>query len=91
MGTFGGALEARGIPARGDRLVGEASGEVEVERGVLVLRRIVVTYRLRIDGDQRDAVERVHAVHHSKCPVYQSIHGAIEIATTYRIERADAE
>ena len=46
IGTFGGALEARQIDASNGKLVGEVIGEVEVEEGVLVIRRIHVAMRI---------------------------------------------
>jgi flavin reductase (DIM6/NTAB) family NADH-FMN oxidoreductase RutF len=48
-GTFGGTLEARGISAGDGRLISEATGEVETEGRVLVIKRIRVRYRLRLE------------------------------------------
>ena len=81
MGTFGGALEARQIPASGDRLVGRATGEVELEEKVLVLRRIHVRLELRVAADQRDTAERVHGFFANACPLYRSLKGTIAITT----------
>ncbi|MFN2441814.1 MAG: OsmC family protein, partial [Thermoanaerobaculia bacterium] len=75
-GTFGGALAARRIAIQ--ELIGNAVGEVEVEQQVLVLKRIHVTYELAAPGADRETVDRVHAVHHQGCPVYRSIHRAID-------------
>lgn len=86
MGTFGGALEARGIKASEGHLGAEVRGEVEKEEGVLVIRRIHVTYRLRADEDDRETVERVHDMHAMKCPVYRTLHRCIDISTEYRME-----
>ena len=72
MGTFGGALEARGIDASGGRLVGDITGETEVEGGVLILKRIHAHYKLRAAGEQRETVERVHGFHQDRCPVARS-------------------
>jgi uncharacterized OsmC-like protein len=70
------------VPARRDRLVTEAVGEVEEDGGVLVLKRIRVTYRLTLDaGADRDKVQRAFEHHTAKCPVYRSISGAVEIDT----------
>lgn len=65
--------------------MGEATGEVETEEGVLVIRRIHVHYRLAAPEAVRDTVERVHAVHHRSCPVYRSLHRAIAITTSYEL------
>lgn len=87
MGTFGGALEARGIQASGGNLTAEAEGDVEIEDGVLVLRRIRVHYRFATPADAGDVVERVHRIHKEHCPVYRSIHKAIDVTTTVEMER----
>jgi uncharacterized OsmC-like protein len=59
-----------------------ARGEVEVDEGVLVLRRIHVTFTLReVDADKVAAAERVHDVFKPKCPIYRSLHRAIDITT----------
>lgn len=61
-------------------------GEVEKEDGVLVIRRIHVRYELKGGEDQRETVERVHAMHADKCPVYRTLHGCIDITTEYELE-----
>ena len=81
MGTFGGALEARGIPAAGGRLVAEAIGEIETEDKVLVIKRIHVKLRLKAAPEQREAIERVHGMFADRCPVYRSLRGSIEMST----------
>ena len=59
----------------------DATGEIELDDGVLVLERIHVRYRLRADEEQREAAERAHEHHHSRCPVYRSIGGSVAITT----------
>lgn len=59
----------------------EAEGEVELEEGVLVLKRIRVRYTLRIESGREDTARRVHEVHHRGCPVYRSVSGCIDITT----------
>jgi organic hydroperoxide reductase OsmC/OhrA len=82
VGTFGGALEARQIPAAGDRLVGRATGEVEVEDRVLVLRRIHVKLELRVaPGEATETARRVHGFFADSCPLYRSLRGALSITT----------
>ncbi len=56
-------------------------GEVEADDKVLILRRIHVLYKLRAPADQREVIERVHAMHARYCPVYRSLAGAIDITT----------
>ena len=53
MGTFGGALEARQIDASNDKLTADVRGEVELEEGVLVIRRIHVAMRLVAPEEKR--------------------------------------
>ena len=59
----------------------EATGEIELEDKVLVIKRIHVNYRLRIPADQHDVAERVHEVHQRACPVARSIEAAIDVST----------
>ena len=87
MGTYGGALEARQIPAGEGKLVAEAAGEVEKESdGVLVLKRIHVTLRLKAPETARETAERVHGFFADKCPVYRSLKAAIRITTSLEFE-----
>jgi uncharacterized OsmC-like protein len=63
--------------------VTEAVGEVENEEGTLVLKRIRVTYRLKLPpGADRESVQRAFERHPESCPVYRSIGGAVEITTS---------
>jgi uncharacterized OsmC-like protein len=79
---LGGALEAREIDAGGDRLTALARGDVEVEEGVLVLRRVHVLFTLKgVSRDKIAAAERAHEVFKPKCPVYRSLQKAIVITT----------
>ena len=68
--------------ASGDRLTAIARGEVELEEGVLVLRRIHVVFTLKeVAADNVAAAQRAHDVFKPKCPVYRSLYRAIEITT----------
>ncbi|MCH8292743.1 OsmC family protein [Candidatus Poribacteria bacterium] len=80
-GTFGGALEARNIPAGEGQLYSEARGEVETEGNVLVIRRIHVTYHLKVDAKHRETASRVHGFHADHCPVARTIGGCVDITT----------
>ena len=83
-GTFGGALEARGIPAGEGYLESDTIGEIEKEGNVLVIKRINITYKLKIATqlleEKRDAIDRVMRVHPNSCPVYRSISGSIDVS-----------
>ena len=90
-GTFGGALEARGIPAGEGYLTSETTGEIEKDGNVLVIRRIHIVYHLKIDAqllaEKREAMERAYKVHPPSCPVHRSIAGCIEITTDLVVEQ----
>ena len=85
MGTFGGALEARQIDASGGRLTADVTGEVETDDGVLVIRRIHVHLTLVAGAEVRDAVERVHGFYAMRCPLYRTLHDAIQLTSTYTL------
>lgn len=85
VGTFGGALEARQIDASGGRLTAEATGEIEAEDGVLVIRRIHVVMRLAAAADLRETVERVHGFYAMRCPLYRTLHKSIELSSSFEL------
>ncbi|HEX6254955.1 MAG TPA: OsmC family protein [Euzebyales bacterium] len=88
-GTFGGALEARGIPAGDGRLRGHTTGEIETEGRTLVLKRVHVRYELQVDdAADRAKTDRAHAVHADHCPVARSIRDAIDITTELELTAA---
>jgi uncharacterized OsmC-like protein len=82
MGTFGGALEARQIDASDGKLTANVTGEVEEEDGVLVIRRIHVSMRLLAPEDTREKVQRVHSVYAMSCPLYRTLHNAIQLSSS---------
>ena len=85
VGTFGGALAARKIDPDEGRLTADVRGEVEDEEGTLVIKRIHVAFSLRADAAVRDTVERVHGVYAMKCPIYRSLHTAIQITSSWTL------
>ena len=85
MGTFGGALEARQIDASSGRLTADVVGEVEKEEGVLVIRRIHVALRLVAPEQVRETVERVHGLYAMRCPLYRTLHNAIQLTSSYTL------
>jgi uncharacterized OsmC-like protein len=84
-GTLGAALEARQIDASGGKFSSEAVGEIELDGGVLVIRRIRVHYKLQAPETARETVERLHGVHADKCPVARSLSPGIDIQTSYEL------
>jgi uncharacterized OsmC-like protein len=87
MGTFGGALEARQIDASNGRLTADVKGEVESEDGVLVIRRIHVAMRLVAAEEARATVERVHGIYAMHCPLYRTLHNAIQLTSSFDLVR----
>jgi len=85
MGTFGGALEARKIDASHGKLVADVTGEVETEDNVLVIRRVHVDMMLNTSEANREMVERVHGIYAMNCPLYRTLHNAIQLTSSYRI------
>ncbi len=56
-----------------------------MENGVLVIKRIRVLYTLSsCPADKREAAERAHQHHASRCPVHQSIGGCVAMTTELR-------
>ncbi len=91
MGTFGGALEARQMDASEGRLTADVTGEIELEDGVMVIRRIHVAMRISAPESSRDNVERVHGFYAMKCPLYRTLRGAIQLSSSYTLETSDAK
>jgi hypothetical protein len=87
MGTFGGALEARQIDASNGKLTADVTGEVETEDGVLVIRRVHVAMRLvaQETSGMKQTVERVHGLYAMKCPLYRTLHQAMQLTSSYVI------
>jgi len=84
MGTFGGSLEARQIDASNGKLTAEVIGEVEAEEGVLVIRLIHVAMRLVAPKEAKEIVERTHGIYAMSCPLYRTLHNAIEAPASFR-------
>lgn len=85
LGTFGGALEARRIDPNNGKLAADIIGEVETEDGVLVIRRIHVTFQLAAPEQARETVERVHSIYAMSCPLYRTLHKTIQLTSSYTL------
>jgi organic hydroperoxide reductase OsmC/OhrA len=66
------------------------TGEVEKEDNVLIIKRIFVTYHLKLADDHRDTAQRVHGFHADYCPVARSIGNCIDIQTELIMESLQA-
>ena len=79
-GTLAGALEARQIAAYGGSLETEVEGDIEEgENKVLLLTRVHIKYRMKIPRGKREQAERALSLHHSRCPVSQSVERGIRV------------
>lgn len=85
LGTFGGALEAHQIDASHGKLTADITGEVEQEEGVLVIRRIHVAMRLAAPQEVKSTVERVHEMYAMRCPLYRTLHKAIQLTSSVEL------
>jgi uncharacterized OsmC-like protein len=74
------------VDASGGKLDAEVRGEIEDDDGVLIIKRIHVTYHLRALEEQREVVARVHGFHRRFCPVYRSLEAAIDITTDLELD-----
>lgn len=61
-------------------------GEVEKENNILIIKRIYVTYQLKLADGDCETAERVHGFHADYCPVAQSIRDCIDIKTELIME-----
>jgi organic hydroperoxide reductase OsmC/OhrA len=53
---------------------------------VLVIRRIHVTYQLKLKPEQREIAQKVHGFHADVCPVARSLKGSIKVTTELKLE-----
>ena len=67
-------------------MTADTSGEIEKDGNVLVIKRIHVTYHLKVKPEQRETAEKVHGFHADYCPVARSIKGCIDITTELQME-----
>lgn len=80
IGTFAGSLRRARVRIEPEDLTAVAHGSISPDDdGVLVLRRITMSYTLAVDEEQREAAEEVHAAHVARCPNARSVMPAIEI------------
>jgi len=58
-----------------------------VDEGVLVLRRIHVVFSLKgVPEEKIDSAQRAHDVFKTKCPIYRSVHRAIDVTTALNLD-----
>jgi uncharacterized OsmC-like protein len=52
---------------------------------VLVIRRIHVAMRLVAPEEKRATIERVHGIYAMNCPLYRTLHSAIQLTSSYEL------
>ena len=65
----------------------DARGEIEKDGNVLIIKRIHVTYHLKLKPEQQETAEKVFGFHADKCPVARSLKGSIDISTELQMEK----
>lgn len=73
------------MPAGEGRLSSHATGEIELDGKVLVIRKIHVRYQLKADAKGRDIAERVLGIHADSCPVARTLKGCVALSTSLDI------
>ncbi len=73
------------IDASEGRLPADVTGKVETEDGVLVIRCIHVAMRLMASEQVRETVERVHGLYPMRCPLYRTLHKAIQLTSAWEL------
>lgn len=67
-------------------LSSEVQGEIELDGKVMVIKRIHVTYHLKLQPDQRKTAEKVHGFHVDYCPVARTMKGCVDFTTELKME-----
>ena len=52
----------------------------------MVIKRIHVSYRLKLEPEQRKIAEKVHGFHIDYCPVARTMKGCVDITTELNLE-----
>ena len=82
LGTFGRALESRGIPSQPNRLTARVEGDIVDEDGVMALRAIRIRYAVKLPAGKRAAAERALRFHERGCPLATTLRGAVTVSYT---------
>jgi hypothetical protein len=61
----------------------ELPNAFELEEGVLVIRRVYVAMHLMTAEENRSVVERAHAIYAMRCPLYRTLHKAIQLTSSF--------
>lgn len=86
VGTFGRALEVRGIPSQPNRLSADIEGDIVDENGVMALRAIRIRYQVALPAGKREEAERALRLHERGCPLANTLKGSVDITYTADFE-----
>ena len=64
-----------------EELSADTVGEIEVERKVLVIKRIKQVFHVKAGEEDREKIERVLELYADGCPVARSVKESIEISS----------
>lgn len=78
-GTFGRALEVRGVASYPEKLSSTVEGDIEDVDGVMTITEIRVNYRLKLPAEKIPEAERALSVHERGCPAAMSVKDSIRI------------
>ncbi len=56
-----------------------------------MIRRIHVDMRLMAPEEVRETVERVHGLYAMRCPLYRTLHNAIQLTSSYTLVASVAQ
>jgi organic hydroperoxide reductase OsmC/OhrA len=63
-------------------LTSDARGDIGKDGNILVVKRIHVTYHLKIKSEHHETAQRVLGFHADFCPVARTIRDCVEISTS---------
>lgn len=85
LGTLKAALDVRQVRLPNDAIEADAEGINELRAGLPVLTEVRVHYRLRVQREAREAVDRALARHQEKCPTAATLKGTVAVTWTAEI------
>ena len=80
-GSYSAILQSNGIKADHGALTAEATGDIAVEEGVLVIRRVRVAMQLNTPEKNRETARRLFASFEQHSPAYRTLHRSFEITS----------
>ena len=61
------------------------------EKSILVIRRIHVAMRLVASENTKEIVERTHGIYAMRCPLYRTLHNAIQLTSSVEIATSNTK